>query len=59
MRRHIGFGLLFAFTVTAAYAGDGCHVIKKLALPKQQLTVVVSSGLCCADLFDPRCPTRG
>lgn len=44
MRRHIGFGLLFAFTVTAAYAGDGCHVIKKLALPKQQLTVVVSNG---------------
>ncbi|WP_074748827.1 hypothetical protein [Nitrosospira multiformis] len=42
MRHHIGFGLLFAFTITAAYASDDCHVIEKLALLKQQLTVVVS-----------------
>ncbi|WP_167535569.1 hypothetical protein [Nitrosospira multiformis] len=37
LRRHIALGLLFAFTVTATYAKDDCHVIKKLALPKQQL----------------------
>ncbi|SEA58056.1 hypothetical protein [Nitrosospira multiformis] len=36
MRRHIGLGLFFAFTVTATYAKDDCHVIKKLGLQKQQ-----------------------
>lgn len=44
MKRYIGLGLFLTFVATAAHAGDECHTIKKLALPRQQLTVVVSSG---------------